>query len=173
MQEAVDDANAFIDSVGGLLPSAPVKTTLDELAKITKAEEPLAPVKSDNMASKTPGKGDANSKPTNLADALKKAEQVLEEVNEAGSSSKPAENLPQPLKEAPPAITDVGQFAGDTLASRPDEIKSAAGQSRSILGRVRLFGSFSSFSFQLTHFFVTTFSSSFFSFKKIETQRVG
>jgi len=33
LQDAVDDANAFIDGTSGLLPSAPVRATLGDLAR--------------------------------------------------------------------------------------------------------------------------------------------
>jgi len=40
LQDAVDEANAFIDATEGLLPSAPVQTTLGDLAKLTNNDDP-------------------------------------------------------------------------------------------------------------------------------------
>ena len=39
LDDAVEDAKAFIDATGGLLPSAPVQATLGDLARLTNNED--------------------------------------------------------------------------------------------------------------------------------------
>jgi len=80
VDDAVEEANKFIDSVAGLLPSAPVRSDVDDIAKVIGQEEPEEtqtvnqPSESQKLADMAKdGSQPVNPKAKDLAEALDKA----------------------------------------------------------------------------------------------------
>ena len=62
-------------------------------------------------------------------------DKALADVRDAADAPKAADALAQPLSRASDPINDVGKAAGEVLAGRPEEILSAVGLAKSILGK--------------------------------------